>query len=117
MEDAELITCVICQQTFGVADTTEHVRRHRRSDKEFPNLAMVSTIQPFREPQIRPIVEPQEFVMKPTENYYVVEKVGKGGRSSFTEYAAVGVSQIPVVSQLPIPITEVAKTKVIEVFD
>lgn len=69
-----------------MADTMEHVRRHRKQDKDLVGVdrASVVTSVVLREPQIRPIVEPKEFVVKPTENYYVLEKIGKGGRSSFS---------------------------------
>lgn len=84
-------------------DTAEHVRRHRKSDREMAGGAerqsSVATSVVLKEPQVRPIVEPMEFVVKPKENFYVLERINKGGRSSFNEKKQSHVLQTPPTVQ------------------
>jgi len=65
-DQPEIIMCVICHESYDVRNTSEHVGRHRRKELSFPQVPHARVgYESMREPQFRPIVEPEEFVMKP----------------------------------------------------
>lgn len=124
----ELIVCVICHETYDVHNTSDHVRRHRRSEMNLPQVPYTKIgYDSVREPQFRPIVEPEEYVIKPERNVYVVEKIPRGGRSSFQTSGLVGSGEItiplaaaPTVSVTPASVVRPKVeevTEVVEVID
>jgi hypothetical protein len=60
-DEPEIINCVICHETYDVRNTNEHIRKHRRTEALYSQVHLPGRMgfESVREPEFRPIVEPE----------------------------------------------------------